>query len=138
MRVFDPLTIIQQRLLQKIQNSCAALIFNRYCSASDVLSLGWLPIKELTEMRMVNLCYPVLHNKNFPPEYFKINFCTKKHLLQACNGNGPMFEISRHRNSFTSRAANLFNELPKNIRRLNKENTFKSETKKYFYDRAQY
>ena len=30
----------------------------------------------------------------------------------------------------------MFNELPKNIRQLNKENTFKSETKKYFYDRV--
>ena len=46
-----------------------------------------------------------------------------------------MVEISGHRNSFTSRATNLFNELPKN-RQLNKENTFNSETKKYAYDRA--
>ena len=65
----------------------------------------------------------------------KIKFCTKKHLLRACNDNGLMVEISGHRNSFTSRATNLFNELPKN-RQLNKENTFNSETKKYAYDRA--
>ena len=47
-----------------------------------------------------------------------------------------MVEISGHRNSFTSRASSLFNERPKNIRQLNKENTFKPETKKHFYDRA--
>ena len=71
--VFDPLTIIQQKRLKKIQNSCAALAFNLYCSTSDVLSLMWLPINERTNMRKVNLYYQALHNKNFP-EYLKLNF----------------------------------------------------------------
>ena len=75
--VFDPLTIIQQRRLQKIQNSCAAFVFNRYCLASDALSLGWLPLKERTEMRFVNLYYQALHNKNFAV-YLKLNFAPKK------------------------------------------------------------
>ena len=91
-----------QLFIQKIQNSCAALVFNRYCSASDVLSLGWLPIKERTEMRMVNLSYQALHNKNFP-EYLKLNFAPKKRLLQACNDNGPMAEISQKLPHFKSR-----------------------------------
>ena len=61
----------------------------------------------------------------------------KKRLLRAYNDNGPMVEISGHRNSFTSRATNLSKEqLTKIISQLNKENTFTSETKKYFYDRA--
>ena len=47
-----------------------------------------------------------------------------------------MVEISGHRTSFTLIATNLVNELPKNIRQLNIENTFTSETKKYFYNRA--
>ena len=102
---------------------------------SDALSLGWLPIKEHTEIRIVNVCYQALHNKNFP-ECLKINFTPKNLFLLACNDNGAMVEISGHRNSFTSRASSLFNERPKNIRQLNKENTFKPETKKYFYDRA--
>ena len=92
---------------------------------------GWLQIKERTEMRIFNFCYQALLNKNFP-EYLKPNFAPKKRLLRACNDNGPMVEISGHKNSFTSRATNLFDELPRNIRQLNKENTFKSETKKYF------
>ena len=45
--VFDPLTIIQQRRLQKIHNSCAALIFNQYCSASDSLSSGGYQLKNV-------------------------------------------------------------------------------------------
>ena len=79
------------------------------------LSLGWLPIKERAEMRIINLCYQALHNKNFP----ELNFAPKKRLLRACN-NGPMVEISGYRNSFTSRATHLFKELPKNIRQLKK------------------
>ena len=74
--VFDPLTITQQRRLQKIQNSCDALIFNYYCSASDSLSSGWLPIKERAEMKIANLFYQALHIKNFP-EYLKLNFAPK-------------------------------------------------------------
>ena len=80
-------------------------------AAQCQMSSGWLPIKERTEMRMVNLCYQALHKKTFP-EYLKLNFAPKKRLLRACNDNGPMVEISGHRNSFNSRAANLFNELP--------------------------
>ena len=129
--VFDPFVIIQQRRLQKIQNSCAALIFTRYWSASDALSLGGLPTKECTEMRIASLCYQALHNKKFS-DYLKLNLASKKRLLRACNDHGTMVEISGHRNSFTSKATNLFNALPKNIRQLNKENTFKSETIKYF------
>ena len=129
--VFDPLTIIQQIWLQKIQTCCPALIFNQYYSVSDSLSLGWLPIKERAEMRIINLCYQALHNKNFP----ELNFAPKNRLLQACN-NGPMVEISGYRNSFTSRATHLFNELPKNIRQLNKQNIFESQMKKYLYNRA--
>ena len=133
--VLDLLMIIQKRQLHKIKNSCAALVFNQCCLVSDVLSLEWLPIKEHTEMRMVNSSYQALHNKNVP-EYLKLIFTPKKCLLQACNDTGPMVEILQHRNSFNSRAANLLNKLPKNIKRLNKENIFKSETKKYFYDRS--
>ena len=97
-------------------------------AAQCQMSLGWLPIKERTEIRMLNLCYQALHKKIFP-EYLKLNFAPKKCLLRASNDNGPMVEVSGHKCSFISRAANLFNELPKKIRRLKKENTFKSETK---------
>ena len=80
--VFDPLTITQQRRLQKSQNSCAALVFYQYCSASDALLLGCLPIKERTEMRIVNLCYQALHNKNFP-EHLNLNFAPKKTFVMS-------------------------------------------------------
>ena len=62
-----------------MQISRAALVFNRHCPASDALSLGWLPIKERTGMRIANLCYQALHNKNFP-EYLKLNFAPKKNV----------------------------------------------------------
>ena len=96
---------------------------------------GGYQLKNILRWELSTLCYQALHNKNFP-EYLKLSFALKKRLLRARNDNGAMVEISRHRNSFTSRATNLFNELPEYIRQLNKENTFKSETKKYFYDRA--
>ena len=57
-------------------------------------------------MRIGNLCYQDLDNKNCP-EYLKLNFPPKKFLLGSCNDNGPMVEISRHRSSFTSRAGNF-------------------------------
>ena len=62
--------------LQKIQISCAVLFFNRYCLATDILSLGWLPIKERTEMRIFNLSYQALHSKNLS-KYLKLNFAPK-------------------------------------------------------------
>lgn len=41
--VYEPLTLIQQRRLQKIMNAAAALVLNRYCKTSDVVAMGWLP-----------------------------------------------------------------------------------------------
>jgi hypothetical protein len=35
--VIDPLTNIQERRLQKVQNSAAAFVFNRYCRTYDVI-----------------------------------------------------------------------------------------------------
>ena len=71
-----------------------------------------LPIKERTDMRIVILSYQALHSKNFP-KYLKLNFAPKKCLLQACNDNGPMVEISGHRSSFTARATKCLTNLLK-------------------------
>ena len=84
--VFDPLTTNQQKRLQKIQNSAPALVRNRYSSTRDVLSIGWLPIKERTEMKLSILCHQAVRKENFP-QYMKLNF-ERKRLPRACNDNG--------------------------------------------------
>ena len=98
-------------------------------AAQCQMSLGWLPIKERTEMRMVNLCYQALHKKTFP-EYLKLNFAPKKRLLRACNDNGHYMLVTETP-SIQEQLICLMNFLKK-IRRLNKENAFKSETKNIF------
>lgn len=44
-----PLPAYLQKKLQRVQNAAAGFVTNRYSSESDVLNLGWLPVKERTE-----------------------------------------------------------------------------------------
>ena len=65
----------------------------------------------------------------------KLNF-ERKRLPRACNDNGPKIVEKGHKNSFNSRAVKVFNELPKNIKEIERENIFRDKTKKYFMDKA--
>ena len=132
--VFDPLTTNMEKRLQKVQNSATALILNRYCSTKDVLTIGWLPIKERTEMKLACLCHQAAYNECFPP-YMRLEF-DKRRLPRACNDNGPKIVEKGHRNTFHSRAARVFNELPRDLRETKKVELFKINIKKYFLNRA--
>jgi len=40
-----PLSAVLERKLQKVQSSAAGFVLNKYASESDVLAIGWLPIR---------------------------------------------------------------------------------------------
>jgi hypothetical protein len=42
-----------QKKIQKVQNSAASFVINRYAREEDVLKLGWLPTKERTEFNLL-------------------------------------------------------------------------------------
>ena len=44
--VVSPLPDYQLKRLQRVQNACTAFVLGKYCSAKEVLNLGWLPISE--------------------------------------------------------------------------------------------
>lgn len=132
--VVDPLTKDQQNRLQRVLKAAAALVLNRYCSSKEILSIGWLPIKERIELRLVTQCFQAVHNENIP-EYMKLTF-ERKRLPRSCNNNGPKIIEKGHRDSFSARAVKLFNELPKNIREIENENLFRTESKKYYLEKA--
>ena len=60
----------------------------------------------------------------------------KKRLPRACNDLGPIITAKGHRDSFHSRAARVFNELPRDLRETKKEDLFRTKIKKYFMNKA--
>ena len=44
--VFRPLSFKLQKRLQKVENAAASFVLGRYTKEKDVVSLGWLPMKE--------------------------------------------------------------------------------------------
>ena len=78
--VFNPLMIIQQRRLQKIRNSCTALVFNRCCSVSDVIRVTTDQITYWDENGQLMLSSPTQKNLS---RILKIKFCTKKTFVTS-------------------------------------------------------
>ena len=132
--VFDPLSTTQQRRLQKVINSAAAFVLRKYASTNDAISLGWLPVPERTESRLVTLCHQTVYRENFP-SYMKLEV-VKKRLPRACNDDGIKVIEKGHKHTFSSRAAKLFNQIPRNIREIKNEGEFKNSVKKHFMNKA--
>ena len=78
--VFHPLSLKLQKRLQKVENAAASFVLGRYVKEKDIISLGWLPMKERREWHLVKLAFNYItdHNK---PAYIDISLKeNSKHL----------------------------------------------------------
>ena len=65
-----PSTDISSKKDQRVQNSAASFVVNRYATEEDVLKLGWLPTKERTELNLLRATHHATYNPSWP-EYLK-------------------------------------------------------------------
>lgn len=96
--------------------------------------VGCHKIKERTEYKLTTMCHQSLHNDNYP-EYLGMSIQTQR-FPRTCNDDGPKVKLEGHKNSFSSRSGNLFNELPKAIREIKNENLFKNRIRKLFIEKV--
>ena len=117
--------------LQKLQNSCARLIFGKkkFESVSELLTkLHWLPIKERIYFKILLIVFKFFKNK------------TPKYISECLQPVGNLtLVISRTHTPYGDRAfqncaPRLWNSLPINIRRCNTVETFKKQLKHYLFN----
>ena len=118
--------------LQKVQNVTAGYVLSRYATTKDVLDLKWLPIKELFEWNTVKL----VHKSKFDPmhpEYLKVDFHIPKRYVRSENQE-PL--VTPGETKTFQAQAQVFNNLPTNLKTLKDYKDFSIETKKFYLDQA--
>lgn len=135
------LTEEQLNKLERIQNFCIRFIFGlrKYDHVSEFRSkLNWLPIRRRRDLHVLSLLYNILF---FPPtpSYLKERFeflhlSNDFSLRSSCTRQlkTPTSSTTFYQNSFTIRAARLWNALPVDIRHAQSINLFKNMVKKHY------
>ena len=57
--------------LQKVQNATAGFVTGNFAKVNDVITLGWLPIKERIEFSLGKLAYNALKHDKWPGYHFR-------------------------------------------------------------------
>ena len=119
--------------LQKLQNSCARLIFGKkkFESVTELLSkLHWLPIKQRIYFKILLLVFKFFKNKT--PSYIN-------ERLHVTNFENFTLKISRTNTQYGDRAfencaPKLWEALPLNIKNLNTIESFKKHLKHHLFE----
>ena len=60
--VYRPLTVAQQKRLQKVQFAAASVVTGNYVrDLKTILKLGWLPIKERRELNLLKMTFKAMN-----------------------------------------------------------------------------
>ena len=128
-----PLPLFLQKRMQRVQNAAASFVLNRYCSEDDVMKLGWLPVLENTQLNILKLGHRAIYNNNWP-DYLMLSRHNPGRTLRS--SSAPLLQISLLKGTFQDSVANLFNDLPANIRSIPESQSFARECKKILKSRA--
>ena len=133
----------QLNKLERLQNLCIRFIFGvrKYDHISEFRNkLKWLPIRLRRNTHILHLLYSVLFNPSTPPYLKKqFMFLHDTHLRSLRSDNNLLLEIPLHSssyftNSFTIKAARLWNSLPIDIRRAKSIHIFKKKLKNHYFN----
>ena len=110
--------------LQKDQNATAGFATGKFAKVNDVITLGWLPIKERIEFSLGKLAYNALKNDKWPG-YLPLQIKKATRVLRSNTDGALKLEHSSIEDSFQY-AAKFFNSLPENLKSLDFKNYKKS------------
>ena len=116
--VVSPLRIpdYQLKRLQRVQNACAAFVLGKYCSAKEVLNLGWLPIYERREHNVLKLTHKGIYSNVLPDSLkFELHKVSTYNLRSSC---APSLLIFKQSSTFQDMAARSLNALSADIRNI--------------------
>ena len=102
--------------LHCVQTACAAFVLGKYCSAKEVLNLGWLPIYERREYNLLKLTHKGIYS-NVLPDSLKLELhkVSTYNLRSSC---ALSLIIPKESGTFQDMAARSFNALPVDIQNI--------------------
>lgn len=136
--VFWPCLLVRDReSLQRLQNACLRFSYGvrKYDHISSYLRRsGWLTIQERYELHLACLVYRVDSQKRPTYLYNKLEKLSDFH--QICTRHGGRYCVPKHNSQFFKRsfsytAANIFNNLPTNIKNSLSIISFHKKTKNH-------
>ena len=131
--VYQPLPIVLQTKLQRVQNAAASFVTNQYSSEKDVLKLGWLPINERVKFHMLKNTHQAMHNPHWP-DYLCLKLHEPGRILRS--SEAPRIHIPLVKGTFQDIASTLFNELPVDVRLCNDSKLFNRQVKQILTKQA--
>ena len=125
--------------LQRLQNRCARLIFqkSKWSHATPLLNqLHWLPVHERIQYRILVQTFQTISSTL--PQYISSLLQPQRTSYSLRSASAPTFVVPRsHKqagfNSFQSLAPRLWNRLPSSLRNSKTLTSFKSNLKTYLY-----
>ena len=128
--VFRPSPLRLLKRLQKAQNAAASFVLGRYAKEKDVITLGWLPMKERRDWHLMKLSFKYVNDQQ-KPKYIDISLRENTRNLRS--SSAPLIASSRTSNAFRNDAAELFNKLPAEIRNAKTATEFSTQTRNNLY-----
>ena len=128
--VFRPLPSRLLKRLQKVQNAAASFVLGRYAKEKDVITLGWLPMKERRDWNMMKLSFKYVNDQQ-KPKYIDISLRENTRNLRS--SSAPLIASTRTSNAFRNDAAELFDKLPAEIRNAKTATEFSTQARKNLY-----
>ena len=119
--------------MQRVQNSIAGFVYNKYANINDVINLKWLPVSERIEFSISKIAHKWLHQENYP-SYSNLKLNESNRTLRS---NAEIsIQFSKGDSTFTEEAANVFNQLPTNIKKNEIFREFSIKVKIFLLDKA--
>ena len=128
--VFRPLSLRLLKRLQKVQNAAASFVLGLYAKEKDVITLGWLPMKERIDWHLMKLSFKYFDDQQ-KPKY--IDKWLRENTRNLRSSSAPLIASSRTSNAFRNDAAELYNKLPAEIRSVKTATEFATQTRKNLY-----
>ena len=131
--VFRPPSLKLQKRLQKVENAAASFVLGRYTKEKDVVSLGWLPMKERRDWHLVKLAFKYISERN-KREYIDISL--KENSRHLRSSSAPLTATSTDYKTLRNNAAEIFNKMPIAIRNSKTTGEFLSKSREHFFSEA--
>ena len=115
--------------LQRVQLAAAGFVVYHYANISDILKLGWLPVKYRREFHMTKLIFKALYMADWP-SYLPLEVYKPGRSLRSSSELKLVNPLVN--GTFQHTASKIFNSLPAEIRTCNTTSEFHSLCKNHF------
>ena len=127
--VSNPIPEYLMKHLQRVQLTAAGLVLGPFATMSEVLSLGWLPVAECRDFKLLKLTFKALHEKQ-RPSYLKLEKYTPNRTLHSSTEH--KLEVPLEDATFQACCAKVYNVLPEDIKLCTDYFNFIRSAKVYF------